>query len=167
MSAPVFDPKAWCLLYFSVPDSEALPIHPGEFFVAEPREVTLNLVSNLASEIPQIWYATTPAEVYDALAQALAHDIFTCAGKMFTVHKASLLERLLNWKAMARASEDLAPAGRPRLMTPVVDLVEEFHKPAILTYQHRKDFGAALVNFWLGGPTTSTQTTLWRLCHIL
>ena len=167
MSVPVFDPKAWCLLYFSIPESEALPIHPGEFFSAEPREVRLNLLSHQPGVL-RVWPCFGPEDLYASMKEALDHDIFRCSGKLFTVHKISLLERLRNWMQLSRSAELALPMGLPtRWMIPVVDLVEEFHRPAILTYQHRKEFGADLINYWLGRPATTTQDTLWRLCHIL
>jgi hypothetical protein len=166
MSVPVLDPKAWCLLYFRIPGSDVLPIIPDEFFTGEGSSVNLSLLSQ-APGIQQEWVARNPQELYEALKQALVHPIYTCSGKLFTVHKTGLLERLQNWQRLADKMDPSPGVPAPAWALPTVDLVEEFHRPAILTYQQRRDFSAKVINFWLGGPTTSTQDTLWRLCHIL
>lgn len=166
MSLPTFNPNAWALLYFRIPGSDALPITPDEFFVGENPAVTLSLLSQ-APGIQMEWTACNPEQLFAVLKQALGHPIFTCSGKLFTVHKTGLLERIYNWMWLAESSKLALPMPIPRWMTPVVDIVEEFHKPAILTFQQRRDFSAKVVNFWLGGEITSSQDTLWRLCHLL
>ena len=166
MSVPVFNPNSWCLLYFSMSDSDVLPVSPDEFFSAgPPYYVQVNLLSQ-APGIQQVWNVHNPEELYAALTQAFASPIYTCSGKLFTVHKTGLLERLQNWRRLAGKANNSQP-GAPGWALPTVDIVEEFHRPAILTFQQRAGFSAKVVNFWLGYPTTSTQHALWRLCHIL
>jgi hypothetical protein len=111
-----------------------------------------------------------PAQGREGLRSALADAvryapmIGTC--RVFSVHPRRFLMPLMRWVCVQH------PELQYALGMQVVDLVEEFYSPAILTYEERKNFNPQLVRNWMGEafpPPDSLQCretrTLWSLAE--
>jgi hypothetical protein len=180
MSVPTYDPKAWALLYFPTAgypyptDPEDLFSRGADGLYAGLALDKLRIVNNERT-YKDISYHSTDS-LLGAVEEALNDDIVVSGARLFTVHNLGMLQRLINRLALKQKSVGM-PTISFRQWDQAVDLVEEFHRPAVLTYEARKAFSSNQVGFWLDMPSCQDDTktvaediemnTLLNLCRLL
>ena len=188
MSVPIFNPEGWALLYFSMPGSP-YPQTPDEVFVKDYKRVRevgsaealgYTVVSqrvhkifvvDSAGNFEAFEFGCDAGELIVALTNALNSSLAQGAGRLFTIHQSSMIERLLHWRDL-RARLMLEVPILPRVPA-MIDIVDKFNYPAIISLDQRRAFSTVQVRLWLGmnQPAEENEATerrtLTNLCQIL
>lgn len=177
MSLPVFNPHKWALLFFptgglpypNTPEDLFRPIKKGD--AKSDSCVFCELVLMGDDGDYKLWEFGSPQGLLDNLEDVMRHSIVQSAGKLFTIHDRGMLQRLLHWNDLRKKFRD---KPEPLISTPaLVDLVEAFHFPSILTYAARTAFSVGEIRRWVDDEKIEHETfetearTLTRLCQIL
>jgi hypothetical protein len=169
MLIPEYDPDAWSLIYFR--EYDPLTELPQKRFPSSPSEVihfkTPLVVARLCNGVVDTaeWPTYTPEMLGVTLAAAEEHPFITDVGTIYSIHPQNVLGRILHWSKLRHGA--LGDALAPQRMLNLVDL---FHGPAVLTLSDRLNFSTALIQEWTGIETEEPDketATLLQLCRKL
>ncbi len=175
MHVPVFNPKSWALIY--MPSASALHPHSPEDlfgFVGgqnTPKSHTFWRLLTSEGVVRDFTFNDRPSLVI-ATGCLLEAEELNRAGTIFSIHTKALLQRLANWNALRMRSSSYLEPPAPR---DVLDIVELFNQPAVLSLDQRKSFSWQDVVKWLGwefemstipDPMEKEQQVLTDLCNL-
>lgn len=177
LQIPVFDPHSWALLYIPCGENRLPPHSPSDFLLPDGKFLPRKFrVVSKTSEVQEYAFDSR-ASLLDAM-HLLANDtIVQSAGTLFTIHNLGLLQRLHRWATLRAHSHGMD--GPNALPGTIVDMVEEWHRPAIITYEQRRHFQWRDIYRWMElAPVTNTpqgvepdafvleQNVLMSLCQL-
>jgi len=87
----------------------------------------------------------------EAVYDLLHMDAVRECQKIYSIHPKSMLLRMYRWAALRQGyTQSQITNEYNRLHAKMIDLCEQFHYPAILRYEERRDFNLEMVNKILG-----------------